>query len=159
MDLVPGDHVLAVSADGFADAHRQLRITDRAEITLAQPPADPALAAAQWRARAGRGLPALDAIGARLIARLGEPRVAVLTGDPATRSGALIIDGAIAASASAASDATLLRELAYEAGVLHRPTLWQRPWFWIAVSGVALGVAAGIAALTYQPTVVTDLTL
>ena len=153
IDLVPGDHILAVSADGFADAHQQVRVPAPAELVLAQPVAPPALAAAQWRARAGRGQLTTDAIGARLIARLGERRVAVLAGEPTgKRTGALIIDGAIAATATASDDANLVRELAYDADLLHRPTVWQRPWFWIAVSGIALGVAAGVTALTYQPT-------
>ncbi|MEO7732915.1 MAG: hypothetical protein ABIY55_18265, partial [Kofleriaceae bacterium] len=57
VDLIPGDHILAVSADGFADAHQQLRVAQAApsDVELAQPVAPPALAAAQWRARAGRG--------------------------------------------------------------------------------------------------------
>ncbi|HET9624649.1 MAG TPA: PEGA domain-containing protein, partial [Kofleriaceae bacterium] len=165
VDLVPGDHVLAVTADGFTDATREVRIPDTPDhpldVTIAQAPASPALAAAQWRARAGRGLPSTDAVGARLIAQLGgERRIAVLhAGAPLT--GALVIDGALAASATArpGDRAGLVRELAYDAGVLRRPTVWQRPWFWIAVSGVALGVAAAITAITYQPTEHTSLHL
>jgi hypothetical protein len=164
VDLVPGDHVLAVTADGFADAAREVRIPDTTTVTIDQPAASPALAAAQWRARAGRGLPSTDAVGARLIAQLGgERRVAVLhaggAGEPLT--GALVLDGALAATATARNgdDAGLVRELAYDAGVLPRPTVFQRPWFWIAVSGLALGVAASITALTYHPPVHTSLSL
>ena len=152
VDLIAGDHVLAVTADGFTPAHQVVRVPDSRDVALPQLPAAPALAQAQWRARGG----ATDAIGARLIAELsGEPRVAVLRG----ASGALIVDGALAATASDRDPQRLLRELAYGAGVLRRPSVWQRPWFWIAVSGVALGVAAGITALTYQPTRHTDLQL
>jgi hypothetical protein len=161
VDLVPGDHVLAVTADGFADAYRELRVPEVTEVALVQVAASPALAAAQWRARAGRGLPSTDAIGARLIAQLGgERRIAVLhLGDPLT--GVMIVDGALAARTTAprGDDAGLVRELAYDAGVLHRPAVWQRPWFWIAVAGVAIGVATAIAVLTYQPSMHTSLAL
>jgi hypothetical protein len=153
VDLIAGDHVLAVTADGFADAHRVVRVPDTTDVTLSQPPAPPAVAAAQWRARAARGLPTTDAIGARLIAQLGgERRIAVLhPGEPLV--GALILDGAVVASGSAPRDgaAGLLRELAYDSGVLQRPSVWQRPWFWIAISALALGAAGAITALTYHP--------
>jgi hypothetical protein len=161
VDLVPGDHVLGVTADGFADAHRVIRVPETAEVTLGQAPASPSLAAAQWRARTGRGQPATDAVGARLIAQLGgERRIAVIhPGDPLT--GVMIIDGALAASTTArrGDEAGLVRELAYDAGVLHRPAVWQRPWFWIAFTGIAIGVAATITVLTYQPAIHTSLDL
>jgi hypothetical protein len=32
----------------------------------------------------------------------------------------------------------LVREFAYDAGILQRPRVWQRPWFWIAVTGATL---------------------
>ena len=44
----------------------------------------------------------------------------------------------------------LLRELAYDGRILQRPAVWQRPWFWIAVGGAAIAIAAGIVAATYQ---------
>ncbi|HEY0191268.1 MAG TPA: hypothetical protein VGC42_09125 [Kofleriaceae bacterium] len=160
VELVPGAHVLAVSADGFTDAMREVRIPDTTDVQLAQMPAAPALAAVQWRAREGRGLPAADAVGARLIAQLGgERRIAVLSPRSSGLTGALIVDGALAATATAGDRASLIRELAYDAGVLHRPAVWQRPWFWIAVSAVAVGSAAAITAITYQPTHHTSLTL
>jgi len=153
VDLVPGDHVLAVTADGLADAHRVVRVPDTTDVTLAQPPAAPPVAAAQWRARAAHGLPTTDAIGARLIAQLGrERRIAVLhPGDPLT--GALIVDGALVASATTrrGDEAGLVRELAYDGGILARPAVWQRPWFWIAISGLALGAAGTVTLLLYHP--------
>ncbi|HEX4418044.1 MAG TPA: hypothetical protein VH165_09105 [Kofleriaceae bacterium] len=164
VDLVPGAHVLAATADGFSDAMREVRIPDITDVTLAQAPASPALAAAQWRARAGRGLPATDAVGAKLIAQLGgERRIALIDGarTGGALTGALILDGTLAARATAArgDEAGLLRELAYDAGVLHRPSVWKRPWFWIAVSGAAIGAAVAIIAITYQPSVETRLQL
>lgn len=167
IELVPGAHVLSVTADGFTDAMREVRIPDTTDVSLAQTPAEPSLAAAQWRARAGRGLPSADAVGARLIAQLGgERRIAVLSprgADPSNRSlvGAMIVDGSLASSATArrGDEGGLVRELAYDAGVLHRPSVWQRPWFWIALSGIAIGAAAAITAITYQPTRHTSLTL
>lgn len=167
VDLVPGEHVLAVSADGRADAHRAIRVPDVVEVEIAQTAASPALAVTQWRARAGLGLPATDDVGARLIAQLaGERRVAVLAErrfdhQRSQLDGALIIDGVVAARAKASGGdvAGVLRELAYDAGVLHRPSVVQRPWFWIAVSGATLAIAATITVIVYQPSQRTSLSL
>lgn len=161
LDVSGGEHVLAVEADGFMPASRLVRSPDLQEVTLAQEPASAQLAAQQWRARIGRGLPATDALGVALITKLaGHQRIALLRGG--TRlEGALIVGGALRAQAvhDRAQGPALVRELAFDGGVLQRPAVWQRPWFWIAMSGAAIVIAGGIVAATYEPEIQTGLKL
>ncbi|MFT3697912.1 MAG: hypothetical protein QM831_32530 [Kofleriaceae bacterium] len=149
IDLAPGEHVVAATADGFTPTHKTLRDADHLELELA--PASSLLAAQQWRARIGRGLPPADPTGAALIGKFaGEPRVFVLTAGPRI-TGEAIVDGRTVAHGDAASANELVTNLAYDSGILHRPELWQRPWFWIAVGVGAVVIAGGIVALTYKP--------
>ncbi|HTR56524.1 MAG TPA: PEGA domain-containing protein [Kofleriaceae bacterium] len=144
--LSAGEHVLAVDADGFQPTARSVRVPDDASVKLEQTPASRELAARQWRARIGRGEPAADRVGAALITKLsGDSRVALVHGDRQL-SGWLVIDGkSVAADTAARGDGReLVRELAYDGGLLHRPSVWQRPWFWIAVSAVALATTGTI---------------
>ena len=151
IDLAPGDHVLAVDADGYQPAVKVVR-APQATTAIPQQAASTELAAQQWGARIGRGLPATDPVGARLIGTLASgSRVAFVDGD--TRlTGALVVDGKLVASATRdrGEGAALVRELAYDGGLLKRPALWQRPWFWIAVSGAAVAIGSTIIAITYQ---------
>jgi PEGA domain-containing protein len=151
--LAPGEHVIAAEADGYAPAMQVVRVPDVTHVSIAQAPAAAVLAAQQWRARTGRGLPAADATGAALIGQfVPDRRVAVVHGGPHLE-GELVVDSAHVAAMERARGETpdLLRELAYDGGVLHRPAVWQRPWFWIVVGGVAVVVAGAIVAATYQP--------
>ncbi len=161
LDVSSGDHVLAVDADGFMPASRLVRTPDTTQVTLAQQPASAQLAAQQWRARIGRGLPGTDSVGVSLIAKLaGEQRIAVLRGG--TRlEGSLVVDGVLRAQAvrDRGQGPTLVRELAYDGSVLQRPAVWQRPWFWIAMSGAAVVIAGAIVWATYEPEIHTGLKL
>lgn len=155
VDLPAGDHVLAVEADGFAPAARLVRVPDTRTVAMTQPAATAELAARQWRARLGRGLAPTDPAGAALLGRLaGGPRIVLLRGGERL-TGALVVDGALAASGTRGRGQApaLVRELAYDAGVLRRPSVWTRPWFWIAASGVTLVAAGAIVAVTYEPPV------
>ncbi|HWO24651.1 MAG TPA: PEGA domain-containing protein [Kofleriaceae bacterium] len=155
IDLPAGDHVLAAEADGFAPAAQLVRVPDAGAAALTQAPASPELAGRQWRARLGRGLPPADLTGAALLARLtGAPRVVLLQGG-ARVSGALVVDGALAATGTRGRGEApaLVRELAYDARVLRRPPLWARPWFWIAATGATLLAAGATVAVTYEPEV------
>ena len=157
VDVAPGDHVLAVVADGYAPASRLVRTPDVDRVTLAEEPANTELAARQWRTRVGRGLPATDAVGVALLAKLATgSRIAYVHGDEAV-SAALVVDGKLVASTTRGhGDASgAIRELAYDGGVLHRPSVFQRPWFWIATAGAAIVIAGAIVAVTYQPDIKT----
>ena len=157
IDLATGDHVLAVEADGFAPISRLVRVPDEDRVSLAQPPASAELAAHQWRARLARGLPATDATGVALIARLaGQPNVVVVRADKRLH-GTLIVDGVLRAHADRdrGEVPALMRDLAYNGKILDAPRVWQRPWFWIAISGAALAVAGTIVYVTYEPEIQT----
>ncbi len=161
LDVSGGDHVLAVDTDGFMPASRVVRAPDITQIKLAQQPASAQLAAQQWRARIGRGLPGTDAVGVSLIAKLAvEQRIAVLRGG-SRLEGSIIVDGALRAQAvrDRGEGPPLVRELAYDGGVLQRPAVWQRPWFWIAASGAAVVIAGAIVWATYEPETRTGLKL
>jgi hypothetical protein len=145
VDVVPGDHVLAVDTDGFVPAVKLVR-TPSAPIAIEQQPAPAELAAMQWRARVGRGLPAADVVGARLLSHfVATSRIAYVHAD--TRlTGALVVDGKLVASATRdrGDEAELLSDLAYDGGLLHRPAFYQRPWFWIATTAVAAALAGTV---------------
>ncbi|CAN5162152.1 hypothetical protein BH11MYX1_BH11MYX1_22790 [soil metagenome] len=150
LDLAPGPHVLAVERDGYVPAHQVGRVPDVASVSLDQALASPELAARQWRARIGRGQPAADAIGAALVGRfVADRRVVVLHAGPRL-TGELVVAGARVASKEGTRAHELVRELAYDGGVLHRPEVWQRPLFWIVTTGAAIVVAGAIVAVTYQ---------
>jgi hypothetical protein len=153
LDVASGDHVLAAFADGFVDAARLVRVPETTSVELSQPPASPELAARQWRARRDRGAPTTDPTGLALLARVARaPRIAVLYGSDRL-DGALLVDGVIRARGvrDRGEGATLVRELAYDSGVLERPSVLQRPWFWIVVSGLTLAVAGATVAYIYEP--------
>jgi len=155
VELAPGEHVIALEADGFEPAWRVVRIPDSTDVAIAQQPASPARASSQWRARLGRGMPATDTVGAALIAlAAAQPRVAYVHAG-AQLTGTMIVDGKARASSSARTAGPLVRELAYDANILQRPRVWQRPWFWIAVAGATLAVSGAIVYVIYEPEVQT----
>lgn len=161
LELAPGKHVIAATADGFAPAHVVVRVPDQTVVELDQAPASALLAAQQWRARTTSGASPADAVGAALVAKfVPDRRVVIVRGGPHV-DGELVVDGLRVAikEAPRGDSPELLRELAYDGGVLHRPAVWQRPWFWIAVTGAVVAIAAGIVAVTYQPRVVTSVGL
>jgi len=69
------------------------------------------------------------------------------------------LDGKLAASATGdrGDGVSLVRELAYDGGMLKRPALWQRPTFWIAVTGAAVLVAGAIVWVVYEPEIRSNL--
>ncbi len=151
VDLAAGDHLLAVETDGFAPVARWVRVPDATTVALAQSAATPEIATAQWRARIGRGLPPADAVGARLLARLtAQPRVVLLHGD-AQVNGTLIVDGEIRAHGEGAAAPALVRELAYDAKLLERPAIWQKPSFWIVTSVAVAVIAGAVIYAVYEP--------
>lgn len=166
VDLLPGDHVLRMEADGFAPDVKVARVPGPdAAFTLA--PAPPELAAHQWSTRYGRG-PALDsAPSLGLLATATRSRsLALLTVEAGRQKllrGVLALDGEVAARSErpiegAADDEApaLVRDLLVRGKLLEpAPPIWHKPAFWIVV-GSATVVAAGVTALIlYKPPVQT----
>ena len=157
IEVPAGDHFVAIESDGYMPSSRWLHVKGPASLDLTPPAASPAVATEQWRARIGRGLPANDAIGAKLLAQLsGQPRVVFLHGGERV-AGTMIVDGEIRASGERAESAPLIRELAYDANVLKRPALWQQPKFWIATSIIVAVVASVTIYAVYEPDVESNL--
>lgn len=164
LDLVPGDHVVALRASGFADAWRLVRVeADGAETELSLDEASPELAARQWArrwiGREGRDSPP----SVRLLARaVRARRLVLLLVDPAAEGshlrGVLALDGRIAArgerTSASVDDASvgLLRDLLVEGGAVEPgQEFYESPWFWIGIGAAAL-LAAGLTAwLLYEP--------
>lgn len=159
VQLAPGHHVIALEADGYEPTSRTVRVPDEKEVVIDPQRASAERAAFQWRARVGRGLPPTDPTG---IALLGlatrQPRLAYLQAGKQL-AGLLIVDGAQRATGTRerGGGTMLVRELAYDGGLLQRPRIWQRPWFWIAVAGATLAVSGAIIYVTYEPEVRTVL--
>jgi hypothetical protein len=154
----PGSHLFAVETDGFLPSHRWVDVTEPSTVALPQEAASAVLAGQHWQSRVGRGLPPTDLVGARLLARVAGERVAFLhTNADRQLSGWMIVDGKVVASATRdpGEAPALLGDLAYDGGVLQRPPVWKRPWFWIAVSTAALVAAGTIVAMTYEPEIIT----
>ena len=154
MEVLAGTHVVQLTADGFTPAWRVIT----ADTTHTLAPAEPTLAAAQWRARAARG-EALDSeASVKLLASsLRAPRLVVLAADPAapgTLRGALAIDGVLKARAQREGDAEgLLRDLLVRGQVVEEaPPLYKRWPFWVAVgaAAVAAGVTTAVVVGTRQ---------
>ena len=158
VQLPAGDHYIRIEADGFEPRSQWVRIPDTKQLALAAKPASYHTAAAQWHARIGRGLPIDDEVGARLLARISpRPRIALVHGGAERLAGTLIVDGVIRARAEHDGDpAALIRELAYDGGVLERPAIWQRPAFWIATSAAVIVIAGAIVYAIYEPDIETE---
>lgn len=155
VNLVPGAHVVHLSADGYTPAWR-VTTGELPEVTLE--PASPEVAAAQWRRRIERG----DAIDGELPVRLlstalRTPRLAVFTADPAapkTLRGALAVDGVLVTRATREDDVEgLVRDLLVRGKVVEEaPPLYRRWPFWVAVgaAAVAAGVTTAVVVGTRQ---------
>ena len=156
MDVLPGAHVVRMSADGFTPAWQVLA---RPDIRLTLQPASPELAGAQWRRRVERGDSRDGAAAVHLLSvSLRAPRLVVLTGDvaaPGLLRGALAIDGTVTVRAERDGDAEgLLRDLLERGRVVEAPVpLYQRWPFWLAVgAAVAAGATTAAVLITRDPT-------
>lgn len=156
--LAPGDHVVAVTADGAAPAWRVIRVPVAGPVTIPQAPAAPALALAQWRARAGRGLPLDDAAGLALLAQGAGVRRLLYLGAGERLRGALVVDGLVKARGARAPGevAALVHDLTTRGGLVPAPPLWRRPRFWGALGVAAAAAAAITAAIVLEPDVRTE---
>jgi hypothetical protein len=148
LDVARGDHVVAVEADGSAPAWKLVRAPAAGAIEIPLVRASPTEAGAQWRSRIGRGLPAADDIGLRLIARAaGDVRVAYVDAGRTSVRGALVVDGAVKARGTRDDGdvAGLLGDLTVRGGLVEPVPLVRQPRFWIVLT---LGVATAAAITT-----------
>ncbi len=158
VEVTPGDHVVAVDADGFEPLWRLVRAPAAAPFTPALAPAAPALAVVQWRARTGRGLRPDDDDGLALVARAVEARRVLYLGVGARLRGALIVDGVVKARGERPprQALALARDLTVRGGLVDRVPLHRRPRFWLAIGAAALVAATITAAILIEPEIHTE---
>lgn len=162
MEVFPGSHTVQVSADGYTPGARL--VTGPLErFTLA--PAEPQLAATQWRARTAKGETIDSEASMKLLSNsLRAPRLVVMASSPATPTtlrGALAVDGVLKARAERSGDAEgLLRDLLVRGQVVEEaPPLYKRWPFWLAVGGAAIAAGVTTAVVVGTRTTITKVEL
>jgi hypothetical protein len=161
LEVLPGEHLVALEAEGYLPTTRLVAVKERTQVKLEATPAPPEVAAEQWLARYG-GSPLLySEPSTRLLARAIAARRLVLInaeGSGVLRlRGTLASDGTVSAQAERAArpgnlDAEarrLLRDLLVS-GKVFEPAkpIYKRAAFWVPLA-VAVGgavIAASIAA-------------
>jgi PEGA domain-containing protein len=168
LDVAPGDHVIALDADGALPLTRVARVADGgASLKLETTPASPEIAAQQWSARYGGSSLLYSEPSTRLLAQAIAARRLVLVnveGDRQLRlRGTLATDGTVRAQverscASANLDVEskhLLRELLVT-GKVFEPAkpIYKRAVFWVPllVAVSAAVIASSIAGTLGAPT-------
>jgi hypothetical protein len=149
MDVLEGNHVVRVDADGSLPSHRLVRVEKpRADVALELSPAPPEVAATQWTARYGQSPDADSAHAMKLLGTaLRTSRLLLISlddGQQAQLKGLLAVDGQVVARSERSELGGLMQDLLVR-GQLLEPSapIWKRPVFWIAIV-----VAAGAAAAT-----------
>lgn len=152
VELPPGSHLVAVSADGYAPASRVVTLSpDGGAVDVALTAAEPELAARQWVTRTAHG-EAVDSPRSLwlLSGALRAPRLLLVTTSPeqpGVLRGALAVDGTVAARAEREGDAEgLVKDLLVRGRVVEEaPPLYKRWPFWVAVgAAVAAGVTTAV---------------
>jgi hypothetical protein len=167
VELARGEHVVAASLDGREDAHALADAPRDAPLAIALAPAQPDVAAAQWRARYAAEIESAGSL--RLLQTAVRDRRVLLvvgTGDGSSLRlrAALAVDDAQplhverVVRADAPEDARgLLRDILSSGGIIPPRSIAEEPLFWIALVGGA-ALAAGITAgLLYEPEVLTPI--
>ncbi len=169
VDVVPGDHVVRVSADGKLSAERSVRVAeDGAQVRFALDEAPPEVAAQQWTRRYATSTEVDSTASVGLLAHAARARRFVLLDADGLRRGArlrgvLSVDGEVSARAEQLAEETgdvaeltddVLRELLVEGEVIEpAPGLLERPLFWIILGAVVAGAVTATALLLQQPDV------
>jgi hypothetical protein len=167
LEVLPGDHLIALDAEGYLPVARLVAVRARAQVKLVVTPAPPEVAAAQWSARYG-GSPLLySEPSTRLLARAIAARRLVLinaegTGELKLR-GTLAADGVVSAQAERtartanldAESRRLLRDLLVS-GKVFEPAkpIYKRAAFWVPlVLAVSAAIVSASIAATLSPNI------
>lgn len=167
LDVLPGEHLVALDADGFLPVARLVTVRERTQVKLEATPAPPEVAAAQWRARYGSSPWLYSEPSTRLLARAIAARRLVLvhaegSGDVRLR-GTLATDGVVRAQAERTARAgaldvesrRLLRDLLVTGKVFEpaRP-IYKRAVFWVPLAlAVSAAVVSASIAAALSPTI------
>jgi hypothetical protein len=161
LEVLPGEHLIALDAEGYLPVTRRVAVKERTEVKLDATPAPPEVAAEQWSAHYGGSRWLYSEPSTRLLARAIAARRLVLinvesTGELHLR-GTLASDGTVSAQAERAAHAAnldvesrrLLRDLLVSGKVLEpAKPIYKRAVFWVplALAVSAAAIAASIAA-------------
>lgn len=166
LEVLPGEHLIALDAEGYLPVARFVRIKERAQVKLDATPAPPEVAAAQWSARYGSSPMLFAEPSTRLLARAIAARRLVLVnvehnGELHLR-GTLATDGTVRAQSERAArpanlDAEarrLLRDLLVS-GKVFEPAkpIYKRAVFWVPL---ALAVSAAVISASIAATLAPD---
>jgi hypothetical protein len=167
LEVLPGDHLVQLDAEGYLPVSRLVAVKERTQVKLEATPAPPEVAAAQWSARYGGSPYLYSEPSTRLLARAIAARRLVLinaegTGELRLR-GTLASDGTVSAQAERsarpsnldAESRRLLRDLLVTGKVFEpsRP-VYKRAAFWVPLAlAVSAAVVAASVAATLAPNI------
>jgi hypothetical protein len=167
LDVLPGEHLIALDAEGYLPVARLVAVKQRTQVKLEATPAPPEVAFAQWSARYGGSPWLYSEPSTRLLARAFAARRLVLvnaegTGELRLR-GTLATDGVVSAQAErVARSANLdtesrrvLRDLLVS-GKVFEPAkpIYKRAVFWVPLAlAVSAAVISASIAAALSPTV------
>jgi len=170
-EVLRGDHVVALRADGFKPEGRLVHAAGPSvDVELPTTPAPPELASRQWTARYS-GTPRLTDAAAMKLLQLAIPskRLVLVERELTDLRGVLVAKGVVEARAERMTTGTkalseparsLMRELLVDSGALPKPApLWKRTSFWVGVAAAAVVGAGLTTALLYDPPVTTSVVL
>lgn len=163
--VAPGDHLVQVEKNGWADGVRTVRVTSgapRTETVLALATAPPDLAGAQWAATYAALHERADANESiALLAQALRARSFVyMEADPLGGGvrirGVLAVHGKVEAreERQGAVDTTsrdVLAALLLKGGIVENKSVFKSPLFWVAAGAVAIASSALTAYLLYHP--------
>ncbi|HEY1586242.1 MAG TPA: PEGA domain-containing protein [Polyangia bacterium] len=167
LEVLPGEHLIALDADGYLPLARQVSVHESTQVKLNATPAPPEVAAAQWSARYGGSTWLYSEPSTRLLARAVAARRLVLvnvegTGELRLR-GTLATDGTVRAQAERTARAgsldaesrRLLRDLLVS-GKVFEPAkpIYKRAAFWVPLAlAVSAAVISASIAATLAPNI------
>jgi hypothetical protein len=167
LELLPGEHLLALDAEGYLPVERLLTVSGPMQVKLDATPAPPEVAAAQWSARYGGSPWLYSEPSTRLLARAIAARRLVLVnvegaGELRLR-GTLATDGTVRAQTERTARAgnldaesrRLLRDLLVS-GKVFEPAkpIYKRAVFWVPL---ALAVGAAVVSASIAATLAPDI--
>ncbi len=167
LEVLPGEHLIALDAEGYLPVARMVAMKERTQVKLEVTPAPPEVAAEQWSARYGGSALLYSEPSTRLLAQAIAARRLVLinaegTGELRLR-GTLATDGTVRAQAERAArpaslDAEarrLLRDLLVS-GKVFEPAkpIYKRAAFWVPLAlAVSAAVISASIAATLAPNI------
>lgn len=167
LEVLPGEHLIALDAEGYLPVARLVTVKEPTQVKLDATPAPPEVAAAQWSARYGGSSWLYSEPSTRLLARaIAARRLVLINAEGAGElhlRGTLATDGTVSAQVERtarsnnldAESRRLLRDLLVSGKVFEpaRP-IYKRAAFWVPL---ALAVSAAVIAASIAATLSPDI--